>query len=135
MLARVEDGADGQRGERERRRHRVERRHRRDRDAEGQREPLHRADPDPETCERPRADGDGEAVEVTRREAGVAEEAVHRDHQALRVGDAHVEEVVPEHAIAVHERRATGECGGLHGEHAHTPSVAIKCDNAPGGTG
>ena len=67
------------------------------------------------------------------RPAGVAQESVHRDHEALGVGDAHVEHVLTEEDITVEQRDAARERRGFYGEHAHGPSVAIKCDNARGG--
>src|SRR5207247_354633 len=73
-----------------------------------------------------------EPPEVVHRPAGVAQESVHRDHEALGVGEAHVEQILADQDVAVEERDAAGECRGLYGEDAHTPSVAIKCDNAPG---
>src|SRR5207249_3567167 len=93
---------------------------------------LDGAQADAEPGERARPHPDREPPEVVHRPAGVAQESVHRDHEALGVGEAHVEQILADQDVAVEERDAAGECRGLYGEDAHTPSVAIKCDNAPG---
>src|SRR5262249_39147801 len=123
---RLEHRANRQRGPRDRGGHRVWRGHGRDRQPQRECQAFGGAHADSQPRERARPDRHRQALEITRGPARIAEDTIHGGHETLRVRDADVEDILGDEPLAVHERHAAGQSGGLEGQHAHSRESSTR---------